>query len=297
MKGTACLIRETREAAAQLEPARTAPSFSTLTVVAQGQRFCIFCGDTANSREHLLPRWLEKLFPADEPAVAFRQVGGVKRSWETKRFSETTKRVCSGCNHGWLSQLEEVAKPILAPAITRSHNCAFDLRAQWIAAQWAAKTCYVFQSQGPEGLVPQMHPALLRMNGRPAPSVTVFIGAHYRALRDPANCFYMQRSLSLATGQGNDKTVTDEFGYMAWLAVGGVSFLVVGHRTGRYIEMLPGEFAHGAFTKIWPWMSRVVQWPPELLMDPELIEPLFLDSHPPSFEIRIFDLPVHAEMI
>lgn len=260
-----------------------------------GQRFCIFCGNTANSREHLLPRWLETLFPGDEPAVAFRQLGGEKRSWETKRFSEQTKCVCKDCNHGWMSRLEEAAKPLLAPAITRAHPCAFDLRAQWIAAQWAVKTCYVSQSLGAEGLVPQMHRVLLHMNGRPAPSVTVFIGAHYRALRDPANCFYMQKPLSLALGHGENKTVTDEFGYMAWLAVGGVSFLVIGHRTGRYIEMLPGEHTQGAFTKIWPWTSRVVQWPPELLMDRELIEPLFLDSYPPSIEVRIFDLPAHAE--
>ena len=96
-------------------------------------------------------------------------------------------------------------------------------------------------------------------------------------------------------GKGDDETVVDEFGYMAWLAVGGLSFLVIGHRTGRYVEIVPGEHTRGAFEKLWPWASRAVPWPPELLMDRELIEPLFLDSYPPSFEIRIFDLPVHAE--
>jgi hypothetical protein len=72
-----------------------------------------------------------------------------------------------------------------------------DLREQWIAAQWAVKTCFVFQSLGQEMLAPKMQPVLLKMNGRPPPQVTVFIGSHHRALRDPANSVYLQKPLTL----------------------------------------------------------------------------------------------------
>lgn len=256
-----------------------------------GQRVCIFCGRSANSREHLLPDWLQKLFPSDGLAVHFRQIGDVKTSWEKKRFSEKTKRVCADCNLGWMSRLEEVAKPILAPAITRSQAYAFDLRAQWLAAQWAVKTCYVFQTLGPEMLVPPVQPFLLRTNGRPPPEVSVFLGSHYRALQDPANSMYMQKPLELLL-EATD--ATPEFGYLAFLAVGGISFLVVEHRVGRYVELVVGEMFQGLFTKLWPWTTKVVPWPPQMLMDRELVEPFFQDSYPPSLDVRIFDLPSHA---
>jgi hypothetical protein len=251
-----------------------------------GQRTCVFCGGTADSREHLLPVWLQGVLPSDGLAVHYRQIGEVKKSWKKKKFSEKAKVVCEICNTGWMSQLEREAKPILAPAITRSEACALDLREQWIAAQWAAKTCFVSQGLA-DPLAPATHPFLLRMNGKPPPQVSIFIGSHYRALQDPANSFYMQKPLSLKEGDGDPKEA--EFGYFCFLAVGGVSFLVLGHRGGGYVEVVPGEFVSGLFTKIWPWTSPVVSWPPEMLMDRELVEPLFLDNTPPNFDLRFFD--------
>lgn len=252
-------------------------------------RHCIFCGNPADSREHLLPNWLQGILPSDEPSVAWREVGGVKTSWETKRFSEKTKLVCAACNHGWMSRLENVAKEVLSPAITRSLlPYHLDLRAQWIAAQWAAKTGYVFQGQGQDLLIPAIRPILLRMNGKPAPQVSVFLGSHYRALRDPGNSVYMQKPIQ-AQWEGSSPETAQEFGYLSFLAVGGVSFLIVEHRFGEYIEVMLGEHTSKMFTKIWPSSARVAAWPPELLMDLELVEPFFLqDSWPPALDIRVF---------
>ena len=255
-----------------------------------GSRTCIFCGETANSGEHLLPEWLQKVFPVDDPAVLWRQVAGKKTSWQKKRFSEKTKIVCGGCNHGWMSRLEDASKEVLLPPITRSLvPYSLDLRAQWIAAQWAMKTCYVFQGQAPEPIAPVGRPPLLRLNGKPPPQASIFIGSNYRALKDPGNARYAQKPLSLAFAPENEQLETSpEFGYMSYLAVGGVSFLIVEHRFSNHIEINLGEFSAQMFLKIWPWCSKVVSWPPEVLSDSELIDPLFLDSHPPAFRIEIF---------
>lgn len=242
----------------------------------------------ASSREHFLPEWLQKLFPSDEMAVHLREIGDVKTSWEKKRFSEKTKRVCGDCNEGWMSRLEEATKSVLAPVVTRSGPCAFDLRAQWLAAQWATKTCYVFQTQGPEMLAPQMNPVLLRMNGKPPPQVSVFFGSHYRALRDPGNSVYMQKPISFCL-EGEPAEATREFGYLSFLAVGAISFLIVEHRFSEYIEVVLGEHTSKMFKKIWPWCAEAIAWPPEVLMDLELVEPFFLqNSWPPALDIRIF---------
>lgn len=250
-------------------------------------RYCIFCGATADSREHLLPEWLQQVFPSKELAIYHRTVGGEKKTWETKRFSQTAKVVCESCNHGWMSRLENEAKPILTPAIARVEPCAFDLRSQWIAAQWAAKTCFVMQRQTPEPVAPSTHPFLVRANGRPPPQMSIFVGSHYRALRDPASSIYIQKPISLEIDQDGTQQVF-EFGYLAFLAVGGISFLIVGHRLGSYVELVLGEHQAELFTKIWPWTQKAVHWPPELLMDQELLETFFLDNHPPALDVRVF---------
>src|SRR5579872_4974712 len=78
--------------------------------------------------------------------------------------------------------------------------CQFDLREQWIAAQWAVKTSYVFQRLGQQLLAPSTHPFLLRLNGKPPPQVTVLVGSHYRALKAPTNSAYVQKPLTLVLG-------------------------------------------------------------------------------------------------
>lgn len=255
-----------------------------------GGRVCIFCGATANSGEHLLPEWLQGLIASDDPHVLWREVGGEKTTWEKRGFTEKTKVVCGGCNNGWMSRLEEAAKDVLSPAITRSVlPYSLDLRSQWIAAQWAMKTCYVFQGQAPEPIAPMNRPPLLRMNGKPPPQASIFVGTNYRALKDPMNARYMQKAISLRlTPEDQHLKSTSDFGYVSYLAIGGLVFLILEHRYGNHVEITLGEHTSDMFLKIWPWTRKVVLWPPEVFTDSELIEPFFLNSEPPGFEIEIF---------
>jgi hypothetical protein len=262
--------------------------------VGREPRLCVFCGAIADSREHLFPEWLQGLFDDPEPIVYVRQIGSEQLRFPRRRFSERTRCVCTNCNHGWLSRLEEATKPVLTPAITRTAPLALDLGRQRIAARWATKTTYVFQTLGPELLTRPINPHLLRMNLRPPPEVSVFLGSHYRALSDPANSLYIQKPL-WAELEGD--TGQAFFGYVAFIAVGGVSFLVAEHRIGRYVEVVLGPMFNELFTKIWPHASRVASWPPPLQMDSELLDGLFLESVPPSFDARAFDLPAHAMVL
>lgn len=259
-----------------------------------GRQSCIFCGSPANSGEHLLPEWLQRILPSDEPVIHTREVDGVENKfWVKKPFREQIWAVCDGCNKGWMSRLENEAKPFLAPAITRSGQCEFDLEAQWIAARWASKTCFVFQAQAPVMLAPSTHPVLLRENGKPPQQVSVWLGSHARAKDDPINSVCIQKPLTLRlpNDQGLKRPV--DFGYVCFLAVGGVSFLIVGHRFGNYVECALGQKGeHPAgemFTKIWPFSSKIVRWPPYLMMDRELLDMIFEpNTLPPGFDARVF---------
>lgn len=251
----------------------------------------MFCGGIANDREHLLPEWLQKILPSDEPVVHTREVGGVEMPpWIKKPFREKAKIVCQGCNQGWMSDLENATKPLLAPAIAKHGQCHFDLFAQWIISRWAVKTCYAFQRLAPELLAPAVHPMLLKMNFKPPQQVSVWMGSHYRARHDPINSAYIQKPLT-ALPDNEELKESMEFGYLSFLAVGGAAFLVVGHRLGNYVECTLGEDhpASQMFIKIWPSSRRIASWPPYLMADRELIGLIFdPDTLPLGFDARVF---------
>ncbi len=237
-----------------------------------------------------MPEWLQKFFPSDDPAILWRVVGGEKTSWEKKGFSEKTKLVCRGCNNGWMSRLEDAAKDVLSPAIARTDlPCALDLRSQLIAAQWAMKTCYVFQGQAPEPIAPMNRPPLLYFSGRPPLQASVFIGSSYLALTKAGSARYAQKPLGLVFRPDDvHLKPVPEFGYLAYLSIGGISFLIIEHRFENHVEVTLGEHAAKMFLKIWPLSSRTIAWPPEVMTDMELISPLFFDADPPGFRVEIF---------
>jgi hypothetical protein len=266
------------------------PGEATNDTSTRGQpRSCIFCFQPADSGEHLLPCWLQKVLPSKDSVIHTREIeGDAPLSW-TKRgaFKEKTKQVCETCNTGWMSRLEEAVKPILAPAIAREARCEFDLREQWLAALWAAKTTYVLQTQGPNLLIPPIHPFLLRENGMPTPHTSVFLGSHARAVHDPINSCFVLKPLAFEPEDEHLEPLR-RAGYVAFLAVAGISFVIIEHRLANYVEVTLGDHLADLFTKIWPRSSKVVNWPPALQMDRQLVEPFLLMDEPPGINICPF---------
>src|SRR5689334_17815668 len=101
-------------------------------------RQCFFCPRRANSLEHAWPEWILDWLRTDAPAVMRAQFGERERErlWRTANGEIKIRYVCEGCNVGWMSQLEGVARPVLRPLIT---DFALPLNAymQCTAAIWA----------------------------------------------------------------------------------------------------------------------------------------------------------------
>jgi hypothetical protein len=251
-------------------------------------RTCIFCGGGPLTGEHLLPCWLRHVLPYDDLVVQFRQIGSDesdRSEWEKKPFREKTNFACGRCNNGWMSDLEASSRPVLERAIRREPY-TFTESDQVIAAAWAFKTCLVFQaSQTRAGPVaPPAHFLHIRRNRTPPPEAAVWIGSHYRAVHDPINSVYMKRPLALEPL--DDRLEEDPtFGYLCFLAVGGVSFMVVAHRYRNRAEITyEGPFDE-SIDQLWPEPFRQVRWPPRYMMDSDLVEPM---TQPPSgFLIRV----------
>jgi hypothetical protein len=86
---------------------------------------CIFCGRLGSpgnklSEQHILPQWLRKVVPgaADPEQIIGRIRNNSKVDFDRGRgFTVRAKICCEECNTGWMSDLENQAKPILRPLV------------------------------------------------------------------------------------------------------------------------------------------------------------------------------------
>jgi hypothetical protein len=104
------------------------------------KRLCLFCDSKADSREHIIPRWvLEELEWGRGPfAISFESKTPVKLVSPERK----AKVVCKQCNEGWMHQLEDAAKPILSPLMC-DISIPLDLLQQYTIVKWAVKTAMV----------------------------------------------------------------------------------------------------------------------------------------------------------
>jgi hypothetical protein len=103
---------------------------------------CVFCGDKAGSREHVLPAWL-----AREVSKEFVEAGGTRGLISKGRMvlipgrfaTATVKCVCRNCNNGWMSRLEAQVKPFLLD-LMRGNRVTLAPVEQTALAAWSMKT-------------------------------------------------------------------------------------------------------------------------------------------------------------
>jgi hypothetical protein len=116
---------------------------------------CIFCEktDSPQHKEDILAKWLARELAAmadtkvafmsktgrlgdpDWPGIEYGAVG--KLGWETKG-------PCQRCNNGWMSTLENQARPVLRPMI-RGHSCTLSSGDLTVVAQWITKTTIMWE--------------------------------------------------------------------------------------------------------------------------------------------------------
>lgn len=122
-------------------------------------RECLFCGIQGPgvlSKEHVIPKWLLKALDLPDDDQFFQ---GVARSetgllLEPRRVQSTfgfvEGRICQDCNGGWMRRLENLAKPILIPLISKSRTLGSLSRSECaVIGKWAAKTAYLHTWAGP----------------------------------------------------------------------------------------------------------------------------------------------------
>lgn len=132
----------------------------------RSKRNCVFCGGQAGSQEHALPDWLAKTMGyEDAPVLPFTrgehcglQVQGNYRA----AGKLITKRVCSGCNGGWMCELEGEVKGIIGEWVTPQRD---DLKRETLTIsreelavlnRWLIKTACCLSHVVPKGDVDKL---------------------------------------------------------------------------------------------------------------------------------------------
>ena len=114
-------------------------------------RTCLFCDRTDLSREHVWPEWVSR-FLSGEPKhgrlTATATVGKAPvHSWPAPELNHKAKVVCSGCNHGWMSDVENACESVLKPMML-GQDVALATREQALLRGWFVLRAMILERAG-----------------------------------------------------------------------------------------------------------------------------------------------------
>lgn len=237
------------------------------------QRFCIYCGGAGLTKEHLYADWLREYIPREldehrtASTITFPHKSETKVRHQTgDTHAKRLRRVCLKCNGGWMSDLQQVAKPHLVPML-EGRRTALSRNAQKIIAAWATMTAMTAEFVDDEMVaVPQIERDYLRETHLPPRSWRIWIGRYARsgmakrywhnvmALTDQK----IERSALYLPHPSNTQTTTICFGEN--LVVYLMSSEVELARSIIRRWSFPGNAAP-AMSQIWPAKSKPAIWP------------------------------------
>lgn len=96
---------------------------------------CIFCGNPADSKEDLFPRWILRRVETRQPL--YRQLGDAPPE-VTENQEVRLPCVCQRCNNTWMSGMETTTKKFMGPMI-EDLSLSLDRQNQQNLAEWAVK--------------------------------------------------------------------------------------------------------------------------------------------------------------
>lgn len=159
-------------------------------------KHCIFCQDRVKlTREDFFPQWFRELYPAASESGKSRlnaEVSWHERDTDTGEIvtviapsklarpgdlaDQTLRIVCGPCNNGWMSRLQQAAKPHLIPYI--HGRWAKPSRAtRQVISSWATMFAMVVEfGDEPSAVVPSIEREVFRRDQRPPIAAYVWAG-------------------------------------------------------------------------------------------------------------------------
>jgi hypothetical protein len=152
------------------------------------KKICEFCDYSGKlTGEHAWPNWLNKILPKDDlrknhthlfikPPNVFNLNPAVrKRIISGSPGSRKIPIACSRCNNGWMSNLQERAKPCLSRLVSGEWVNIGESREDLV--KWCVMTCMVYEFHDPETVsITKMDRNEFRVTGAVSERWSVFIG-------------------------------------------------------------------------------------------------------------------------
>jgi hypothetical protein len=221
---------------------------------------CLFCGNAANSKEHLWPRWiLERLGKRRDPTR--RKIG--KAPAKTVPHSEVEIRcVCIPCNGGWMKGLE-IENSSLIGEMMKDVSMSLNPTQQTSLANWAMKTSMVLDDVETESRDGHFY------SREEAEGLRL-----HRTIPIPTNVWIGRYSKSDLTANGT--VVSLDVPNRPKAAKASISTILVGHFVVQTvtihndpkqgilvsaIDVAVGDW-DSLLVQIWPHGSEAVSWPP-----------------------------------
>lgn len=170
---------------------------------------CIFC-DAAiaskGSNEHIFPRWLLDYLRIREEDISPTHTNAQGQVLSTRRHkleNLVEGRVCSKCNNGWMSSLEDQIKPLLV-SLMETEKEVIELKPdeRLKVARWAFKTAITLNSASNfhKNVPPSHFSYLYRVQDSLPPSVVVVAQQHH----GDSPFYWLQQPFMLTSAQAAD---------------------------------------------------------------------------------------------
>lgn len=209
---------------------------------------CVFCGGGPLTLEHVFPRWLAPVIETlghPRSAVRLSEHGEhLHNIWDTDTIDFRVRRVCAGCNGGWMSELEAAAMPILTPLVQSNAAQTFTAAEAIVLSTWIAKTVLTASLMHPDETNPIPTKYFDEMYRGPAPfEESVIWIAAYDVGRYPAS------SSMVPIAELNGFRVTGNVGCLVYQLTA-----TEGQADGGVV-LPPGELTP-YLTQVWPLEPR-----------------------------------------
>jgi hypothetical protein len=243
----------------------------------KSQKFCIFCNGTGLTKEHTWADWLRNYLPKGEDSHSFfsgivhptHMESSVKKRQGSAR-SRKLRIVCKSCNGGWMSDLQQKAKPILIPLIN-GETVVLDKEKQKIIAAWATMSCMVAEFFSPEkAAISKAEREWLWKNGTAPENWKIWVGNYKRGnwvghwvhntlpIVDEIDPKLSEKK----TPKPNTQTSTYVVGQL-YIHAFSCPFPEFVHRCGL------SNTGAKKFAQIWPLRESMIAWPTNVISDRE----------------------------
>jgi hypothetical protein len=234
-------------------------------------RTCIFCDGPVNSKEDAWPLWLVRNLGKSDAGIIEGQRGKqAPKSWRAGIYPLRTGNVCKSCNTGWMSNLENHAKPIIERFFL-NQKTFLDQSDQTTLAIWACKNAMVYETlrhNQPSFFTPQERKSF-RESFQLPPNTSIWLAK----IVEFAGLFCSASDLSgHAVGSFNQVDA-----YVTTMGFGPIAMQILNSKFSKPIDpsmTITGDLRSEPWDEItiqiWPTSTNIVSWPGKVGLNGEL---------------------------